>query len=515
MAALVGAVAIGAVVRLLPFIGSDFPLNDGGLFLVMTQELQDAGYAIPTTTDYNGLDIPFVYSPLAFYLAAIPNDTLGITLFDIFRILPLVFSIATIPAFFLAARQLLRPAEAGVATLAFALLPRSWEWMVLGGGITRSLGFLCALLAIAAALRMYRRPSARWIVATGLAGGLTALAHPQAAVFMAVSLALLWLGTVRTWDAMRALLLAAVVGAAVIAPWIVPMLMRHGPEPFLSARTTGGGLLLGLILFLKLRFTGAPFMDVLGIIGFAGFAVALVQRRWLAPVWLALILLVDSRGGATYAMVPLAMLIGIAVAAGVRATGASGDPRRPLWSAWSNRGLAAGALAILVMAVATNQGVISKDDSVLLPVTPDQRAAMEWVSAELPDAASVAVVTGLTHWEGDRVAEWFPVLAQRRSAATFQGYEWLGVDRWRSQLRAYHDLQECAHSVAHCIDEWRKRHHSGVDYVFIPKGVTGGPQGPSDCCPGLRATLRATAEIVYDGPGATIARLLGRPAASR
>lgn len=514
LAALVGTVIVGAAVRLLPFIGTDFPLNDGGLFLAMTRELQATGYAIPATTGYNDLDIPFVYPPLAFYVAAVVNDVTGASLFDLFRVLPLLFSIATMPAFFLVARQLLGPVEASVATLAFALLPRSWEWMVLGGGITRSLGFLLALLAIAAALRMYRAPTAGWIAAMGVAAGLTALAHPQAAVFMAVSLALLWVGISRSWGGMRGLLIAAVVGVAVISPWAVPMLMRHGPEPFLSARTTGGGFVLGLILFLKLRFTGAPFMDVLGIIGFAGFAVALAQRRWLAPAWLVVILLVDSRGGATYAMAPLAMLVGIGVVAGVRAMGTRFDARRPLGSAWANRGLAVGSTAILVMAIATNQGVTVKDDSVLLPVSTEQRAAMDWASRELPEAASVAVVTGADHWEKDRVSEWFPVLGERHSVATFQGYEWLGMDRWTAQARAFDLLQECSRGTADCLTDWIAATDRPVDYVFVPKGSTSGPQAPSDCCPALRATLRTSAEIVYDGPGASIARM-GEQAASR
>lgn len=508
-AVVVLAVGLGAIVRLLPFLGTDFPLNDGGLFVVMTRELQEAGYRIPETTGYNGLDIPYMYSPMAFYVAGGLNDTLGIPLLDLFRILPLLFSIAMVPAFFVVARQLVRPGEAAVATLAFALLPRSWEWMVVGGGITRSLGFLLALLAIAAAIRMYRQPTARWIVATGVAAAMTALAHPQAAVFMVLSLLILLAARGRSWTGVRALLLAGAVGALVISPWLVSMVLRHGIEPFASARATGGGSMLGVILFLKLRFTGAPFMDVLGIIGFAGFAVSLAQRRWLAPIWLVLILLVDSRGGATYAMVPLALLVGIAAIAGLRAVGLQLDSARPLRTVVGRPGLSAASVAVLLMAVATNQGMIVKDDSVLHAVSPAQRSAMAWVAEELPPDASFAVVTGAERWEADRLSEWFPVLTQRHSVATFQGFEWLGKEHWRVQLDRYEQLQACSRETAPCLGAWNDAKGVDAEYVVLPKGPMAGPQGPADCCPGLRQSLLRDGEIVYDGPGATIAVMPG------
>ena len=43
---------------------------------------------------------------------------------------------------------------------------------------------------------------------------------------------------------------------------------------------------------------------------------------------------------------------------------------------------------------------------------------------------------------------------------------------------------------------------------YVPKGNLAGPFSPEDCCPALRESLAASAgyEIVYDGPGATIAQ---------
>ena len=46
---------------------TDFPVNDGGMFLAMTRAIVDAGWALPATVSWNGGDMPILYPPLAFY----------------------------------------------------------------------------------------------------------------------------------------------------------------------------------------------------------------------------------------------------------------------------------------------------------------------------------------------------------------------------------------------------------------------------------------------------------------
>ena len=64
----------------------------------------------------------------------------------------------------------------------FAVSTGSYEWLVLGGGITRAPGFLLALIAVLLAMRAYRHGSGWAAAAAGISLGLTALWHPQAAV---------------------------------------------------------------------------------------------------------------------------------------------------------------------------------------------------------------------------------------------------------------------------------------------------------------------------------------------
>ena len=102
------ALTLGIAVRAVPIAtGDGFPLNDGGMFYVMVEDLKAAGYALPEYTSYNGGDIPFAYSPLPFYLAAGLSDLGGWDTLDVLRFLPLLFSILTIPAFYLLARAML------------------------------------------------------------------------------------------------------------------------------------------------------------------------------------------------------------------------------------------------------------------------------------------------------------------------------------------------------------------------------------------------------------------------
>jgi len=51
-AAVVAATLVGSLVRMYHIWGSDFPLNDGGMFLSMILDLQRAGYALPEFVSY-------------------------------------------------------------------------------------------------------------------------------------------------------------------------------------------------------------------------------------------------------------------------------------------------------------------------------------------------------------------------------------------------------------------------------------------------------------------------------
>src|SRR6185503_18912608 len=156
--AIAAAIALGVVVRLVHVLHADFPLNDGGLFYAMARDIQEAGYRLPWFTSYNDANIPFGYPPLGFYVAALMDDLTPLSLVDVFRVLPLLATALTLPAFYLLARSLLGSKTAVVASVfAFALIPRSFIWLLMGGGVTRSLGLLFAILALYVIHQLYTR----------------------------------------------------------------------------------------------------------------------------------------------------------------------------------------------------------------------------------------------------------------------------------------------------------------------------------------------------------------------
>ena len=134
--------------------GSTFPLNDGGLFVVMIRDILADGFRLPIGTSYNAAGIPFAYPPLALYLAAVLVKITALPMPELLRWLPLIANLGTVAAFAALARSLApERGSATAAALLFPTLPFSIEWLVTGGGLTRSFGMLFLTLAVLAAHR--------------------------------------------------------------------------------------------------------------------------------------------------------------------------------------------------------------------------------------------------------------------------------------------------------------------------------------------------------------------------
>ncbi len=93
------AVALGAVFRICPFIGRDFPVNDGGLWLRFTDALGNADFILPSAVEWNGSLLPLVYPPLGIYILAGANRVTGIEVEKLLCWIPLILSLTSIPCF--------------------------------------------------------------------------------------------------------------------------------------------------------------------------------------------------------------------------------------------------------------------------------------------------------------------------------------------------------------------------------------------------------------------------------
>jgi hypothetical protein len=519
------AIALGVIVRLIPVLSFDFPLNDGGLFYQMALELQRAGYAIPDVTEYNGDHIPFAYAPLGFYVAALLGRTPEGILAAV-RWIPLIVTVLGLPAFVLLARRLL-PNERAViaATFAYAVLPRAFVWTIMGGGLTRSFGMLFTVLALRQAHLMYTTRAWRHVLATAVLASLTVLSHIGTAPFLAVSSALLWIAYGRHRHGILASLVVAALTLALTAPWWGVVVAEHGLAPFRAAQASGGSVLSGsaarwvvrlALAKLTLGITGEPLFPLVLVSGLLGALIEITRRRWVLPVWWLLIVLAELRAPGTYSAIPIAMLAGVAVTEALapllrRWRENDAALRPPSFtlagvnvSRWSAVVLA-GMVAYSTFAALLRTPSIPSELSFLASLDGGDRAAMRWVATSTPEPSRVLVITGAT-WSNDRVAEWFPVLAQRHSVATVQGSEWLPGGEFTRRLEAYEALSNCASRDVACVEQWAASTGKPFTHLYVTrtmgkKGVSG-----TDCCTAVIASAQSDPRYrrIYDGPGAAI-----------
>lgn len=282
--ALAVSVVLGMYLRFDLVMATDFPVNDGGLFYLMTRELQHAHYVLPAFTSYNSAHIPFAYPPLGFYLAGLLSDATRWPLLDVVRVLPAVISTLTIIAFYLLAGATLRSRlEVAAATFAFAMLPRTFLWFIMGGGLARAPGFLFAILMLHRAYLLYTRGAMRSVVLTTIFASLTVLSHAENAWFAVYSGALLLLVSGRSRRAVAHSLIVIVGVVVLTAPWWASVLSRHGLTPFLAVRSGGGYDFFSWKPIKTLNFADEPYLTLFSVLGVLGAFVALAQKRWVFP----------------------------------------------------------------------------------------------------------------------------------------------------------------------------------------------------------------------------------------
>src|SRR6266498_2377390 len=234
------ALFLGTFIRFNVTLLANFPINDGGMFAVMVDDLKTSYYLLPAFTTYNHLNIPFAYPPLGFSLGRIAADLLGLNAIQVVRWLPAFFASLAIPAFYLLALRLLKNKyHAAISTLFFALMPRALSWFVMGGGLTRSPGQFFMLLTLATVIRLYEENRRIDILLAGIFGGLAVLSHPEAAVHTFVSAIFLWLMLSRKRISLVNSIVVGIIVLVVTAPWWVTVVHYHGIGPLLNGAQTG------------------------------------------------------------------------------------------------------------------------------------------------------------------------------------------------------------------------------------------------------------------------------------
>jgi 4-amino-4-deoxy-L-arabinose transferase-like glycosyltransferase len=504
------ALLLAVAVRTPYFLQADFPFNDGGLFYVMVEDVRVNGLLVPAFTSFNGGAIPFCYPPLGMLLAALLAN-LGVSVLWSLRFLPLLANLATVAAFCGLARQVLgRGSAARLAALLFPLLPFSYQWVMMGAGLTRSLGFLFATAAAWAAHRAFVNGSRRAALATAvtLAGAL--LSHPEAGVFAAVTVAAIWVVLDRSRQGLVRLAAIAAAAAALSSPWWATVLARHGAGPFLGAASTSEWSLESVQAVAIFVVTAEPFLSLLGVLAVIGFFADAARGRAFLPIWAALTLFAVPRSGHTPVTLPVALAAGLALAGVVLpglalpaagARGGDSDDARRRGATRLRLVQVAAAGWVVAYALMSNWLLFATGRHDLVALSADERQALSWIAESTPPASSFAVLTPSHEWAVDATSEWFPALAARRSVLTVQGSEWLPAAEHRRLLRRYEASKACNSAGIACLEGVLAADGVTASHVYVSKAGRG-PHSAVAVYRELHAAQRF--QVVFENAGAAV-----------
>jgi len=463
---LMAAILFGTFLRFNPSLLAGFPINQGGMFAVMVDDLRASHYWLPRYTTYNHLQIPFAYPPLGFYFGAMVADLFSINSVQVVRWVPAFFASLSIPAFYLLALRLLKNKyHASIATLFFAFLPRAFSWFITGSGLTRSPGQFFLILTLAVVIRLFEENRRRDIFLTGIFVALTVMSHPEAAVHMVASVLLFWIMLGHSRTTFFRLVGGGMIALTLTAPWWVAVLHYHGVAPLLSAAQTGQktSAVLNLLFF---DFGEEPYATLITVLALIGIGRCLLRKDFLLPLWLILPFVVEGRSAVLPAAIPLSMLgaIGLVdVVLAVLAPALDQQIEKPEQVPLFEVGIV--AYVMLYLLFSTYQYGLGLSGSILpLP----EWKAMDWINRNTPDDSRFLVLTGTNSISCDNVLEWFPAIADRQSLYTVQGTEWTKGSDFRAYVQSTYAVQKClSSSDIACLDAAIDR--SKYDFIYVSK----------------------------------------------
>lgn len=506
---LVFGLLLGAYVRFLPTLMVGFPVTDGGLFYVMVKALQANHYILPKFVAYNGISIPFAYPPLGFYVTALVSDVFRLPLIEAFRWIPAAGSLIFTIAFFPMASAILRSQLKGtLATVFFALLPRSVSWYIMGGGITRVWGHFFLMLILWSAYKLFTTPSRKYLALTILFGSGVVLSHPEASMHTVFLCLVLWLFYGRSKEGIKNALLTALGIILLTSPFFLTVVSRHGFAPYLNAAQTGFQSPLAWVAILTGSFADEKFVTLISALALLGLVMIFARREFLLAVWLFLPAIVNPRSAASISIIPWAMLASIAFAdvilPGLVALKEKAQDGFDFEANWSALFMKSGGIKIALTALifyAFFGAVLSDQVYPKVSLTASDRAALGWVAENIPQGSRFAILTGETEAFADSVAEWFPVLTESVSLSTIQGYEWMPDKLFLKKMDEYYALQTCMGKTYECVEEWGMKTNQDFDYVLVSQNglaENGNPLVTSLTAAGYRALYWDGGVAIFD-----------------
>ena len=442
------------------------PVHLGGLFGVASEEVLAHGGSLPSRLPhYTAGGIPFAYPPLSFYVAAGLMVLFNISYESLAIWLPGIYAVVTpVPLFFLARELTGSDRIAGVACVIFIASSVVQTSVFSGATIVYTTALLAAVTGVYSALRYFKDHSK---VAFGIAlsGWIIVLAsHPTKSAWVALSYIFLWAWYDRSLKGLYSGAVIAAIGFIITAPWWGTVIARHGPEVFLQASMTHGGLFP-----LKFEFTywdqmlSSYWLQMAGILG---VFVLVITRRAGVIVWYIF----------TVAAIPIvgfSSLISVIAGTGIvygaiALTSVSVYLYGKVCEIYQcsrqitvRRNTVTTVIILLLMVVvAIGASANIEKTTANQPIETSDKVGMQWVSEHTPPESRFILA-------GSQEYDWFPLYANRTVVANPFGAEWTDggqarQKRMRDKLLSCPDLE--------CVSIVSDSRHLGVTHIYISAG---------------------------------------------
>jgi hypothetical protein len=361
--------------------------------------------------------------------------------------------------------------QAGLATAVFAFTPRTYTWSIMGGGLTRSFGLLFLLVSLGYIYRLFIDRDRKHLFASILFSSLVILTHPEATIHMVGIALLIWLYVGRDRQGIINAFLLVVGITVVTSIWWVPTIIHLGLNPFLAAAQTGSHTTLAILYPFLLSLTDEPFLTIVAVLGIIGFFVCLANKKYLIPVMYFVPYLVDPRSGATYGMIPLSMMGGIALSEVILPVIARDDNSKKA-PGGDNPLQSPIAITFLIITSIYLLGGTLYFGTQLTGSTLSEadRTAIKWIRENTSKGSRFLIMTGESQILCDGVQEWFPLLSNAVSVTTVQGNEWFPDNKYAQAVALQNGVQSCMEgsSPLDCIEKNRLQ----FDYIYINRQAT-------------------------------------------
>jgi len=479
---LIGIILTAFALRINYLGNFDFPLNDGGMFYQMIMELIEGNFRIPTFTNYNNLSIPFAYPPLSLLLSGLIYKFLGVELSKVLIYFPLTINLIAIPIIFLLAKEILSDDwKALIATAFWSLSMPSYEWTLMGGGVTRSLALTSSFICLFYFLKYLRTDKSAYLLFSVIFCGITGLSHLEG--FWVLSLTLLIFAYYFRTKPIQLYVIPAILyifgTLVVLSPYLIPILKNHGFIVFLDAFRTGGySIPISVFRLITFDFTREQYLTIVALLAIIGVTDQIIKKRFYLILWITLIILLDIRSADRNILFPLSILgsiglIDVIILSLGKINGRTIIYRKvaPMIDNGGSSRAIARIISYLVIIHILILGIIqiNLDRENLHKISKSELIAFTWVKENIiPN--SVFLITPFEYgWQRDSVSEWFPVMTGQRSLLTVQGTEWLPRNAHKIAEENYNNLLNCIEQNENCFGGSQSTYLPQYDYLWVTK----------------------------------------------